>query len=154
MDQRLIPGFIAALLIWFALALSASAERLPIKIYTSADGLGSSFVNSLMRDSRGFLWVCTRDGLSRFDGARFITYQVGDRAPGIEQILETRSGIYWIVTTAGTYRFNPALPSHDANPDRPKLNAEFVTTFRGAFMQDQAGNLWATGDGLYSLTET
>ena len=54
------------------------AERLPIKIYTSADGLGSSFVDYLMRDSRGFMWFCTRDGLSRFDGARFITYQIGD----------------------------------------------------------------------------
>src|SRR2546423_11469557 len=105
------------------------AERLPIRIYTSADGLGSSFVNYLMRDSRGFLWVCTRDGLSRFDGSRFITYQIGDRAPGIEQIFESRSGIYWIGTTAGTYRFNPALPSHEAsaNPDRPTLNAEFVS---------------------------
>ena len=56
-----------------------------------------------MRDSRGFLWVCTRDGLSRFDGAHFVTYQVGDKnaPPGIESILETRKGIYWISTTGG-----------------------------------------------------
>ncbi|HXI62499.1 MAG TPA: two-component regulator propeller domain-containing protein [Pyrinomonadaceae bacterium] len=39
---------------------------MPIKVYASADGLGSSYINNLMRDSRGFLWVCTRDGLSRF----------------------------------------------------------------------------------------
>jgi ligand-binding sensor domain-containing protein len=72
-----------------ALATQSAAERLPIKIFTSADGLGSSFINSLMRDSRGFLWVCTRDGLSRFDGSRFVTYQIGDNGapPGIEQIL-------------------------------------------------------------------
>ena len=50
----------------------ALAERLPIKSYTSADGLGSSFVNYLMRDSRGFMWFCTRDGLSRFDGTRLL----------------------------------------------------------------------------------
>ena len=30
-------------------------EHLPMKTYTSADGLGSSFVNSIMRHSRGFL---------------------------------------------------------------------------------------------------
>jgi len=88
-----------------ALAPPSVAERLPIKIFTSADGLGSSFVSSLMRDSRGFLWVCTRDGLSRFDGSRFVTYQIGDNGapPGIEQILETRKGVYWISTTGGAY---------------------------------------------------
>src|SRR5947209_8919876 len=57
----------------------AHAERLPVRSYTSADGLGSNFINFLMRDSHGFLWFCTRDGLSRFDGSRFVTYRVGDK---------------------------------------------------------------------------
>jgi len=41
---------------------SAQAEQLAVKTYTSADGLGSSFISSLMRDSHGFLWASTRDG--------------------------------------------------------------------------------------------
>src|SRR5215510_11927233 len=92
-------------------ALCIHAARLPIRTYTSADGLGSSWVNWLTRDSRGFLWICTRDGLSRFDGAHFVTYQVGDKnaPPGIESILETRQGIYWLATTAGLYRFDPRV---------------------------------------------
>ncbi len=63
---RLVVGVCGFLLLMFAVR----AERLPIRIYTSADGLGSSFVSYLMRDSHGFLWFCTRDGLSRFDGSR------------------------------------------------------------------------------------
>ena len=43
-------------------------ERLPIKTYTTADGLAHNVVNRVVRDSRGFLWFCTREGLSRFDG--------------------------------------------------------------------------------------
>src|SRR5882672_11765740 len=133
------------------------AERLPIRTYTSADGLGSSFVNNLMRDTRGFLWVCTRDGLSRFDGSRFITYQVGDTnaPPGIEQILETHKGIYWIVTTGGLYRFDPASPptNRSNNTDRPSLNVEFVSKDRGFLLEDRDGNLWSGNYGLYRWVE-
>jgi signal transduction histidine kinase/ligand-binding sensor domain-containing protein len=148
-----------ALCICLFLTISASvpAERLPVRIYTSADGLGSSFVSYLMRDSHGFMWFCTRDGLSRFDGSRFVTYQIGDKnsPPGIEQILETRAGIYWIETTGGLYRFDPnAAPSNKTqNTDRPKLNAVLMSADRGTLSEDRSGNLWLGSTALYRLEE-
>src|SRR5215203_5114671 len=83
--------FFLALAFGCAFGASLRAERLPVRIYTSADGLGSSFVDYLMRDSRGFMWFCTRDGLSRFDGSSFVNYQIGEKnaPPGIESIYET-----------------------------------------------------------------
>jgi PAS domain S-box-containing protein len=133
------------------------AARLPIRTYTSADGLGSSWANSLMRDSRDFLWICTRDGLSRFDGAHFVTYQVGDKnaPPGIESILETSKGIYWIVTTGGLYRFDPrVLPSAAPDADRPRLNAEFIGDVRFVLFEDHLGQLWGgRDDGLYRIQD-
>src|SRR6266550_5906509 len=84
------------------------AERLPIKIYTSADGLGSSAAFNLARDTRGFIWLCSRDGLIRFDGYRFITYRIGndDADPAVYSLLPTRSGVYWVNLNRGTdYRF-------------------------------------------------
>src|SRR5215471_21664415 len=119
----MIPRLILSCAICLCVASSARAERLPIKIYTSADGLGSSFVDYLMRDSRGFMWFCTRDGLSRFDGARFITYRIGDKntPPGIENITETGGGSYWITTTGGLYYFKADVLSQtdNAGGDRP-----------------------------------
>lgn len=158
--KKLKPPIIFSLLltaIFLQLFLTSviQAKRLPIKIYTSADGLGSSFVDYLMRDSRGFMWFCTRDGLSRFDGSRFVTYQIGDKnaPPGIESIYETRAGIYWITTTGGTYRFNP----NDISPPdavNPKLNVEFVTAERGQIFEDYAGTLWfITTSGLSRLEQ-
>ena len=82
-NPRKLISCIWILCVLLGTAVLVRAERLPIKTYTTADGLGSSFINDLMRDSRGFLWVCTRDGLSRFDGSRFVIYQVGDNGPGI-----------------------------------------------------------------------
>ncbi|HET8676351.1 MAG TPA: two-component regulator propeller domain-containing protein, partial [Blastocatellia bacterium] len=49
-----------------ALSCAARAEQLPIKTYTTADGLAQNLVNQIVRDSRGYLWFCTAEGLSRF----------------------------------------------------------------------------------------
>ena len=160
--KKLSVKFFALLLLTVTfplfIAAYAFAERLPVKVFTSADGLGSSFVNYLMRDSRGFLWFATRDGLSRFDGSRFITYQVGtkDAPPGIEHIFESSKGVYWITTTGGLYRFDPnAAPvaPQAKNGDRPVLDAEFISDRRGYFYEDKGGKLWFISGDLNILEE-
>lgn len=62
------------LLFLTCLPLLARAERLPLKIYTVADGLASNEINKIVTDSRGFVWFCTSDGLSRFDDYVFTNY--------------------------------------------------------------------------------
>src|SRR5215470_6996048 len=104
-------------LAWLVVALLAvsmpvRAERLPIKTYTTADGLTHNRVSKVVRDSRGFLWFCTGDGLSRFDGYTFTNYGMDQGLPHREvtDFLETRSGEYWVATKAGLVRFNPKAP--------------------------------------------
>src|SRR5215467_15966908 len=85
------------------------AERLPLKSYTAADGLAHYNVQRIVRDSRGFLWFCTFEGLSRFDGYGFTNYGLEHGLPSqvINDLLETREGEYWVATGAGLCRFNP-----------------------------------------------
>ena len=67
-----------------AIALAApraSAEQLPLKSYTTADGLPSDRVHCILSDSRGFLWMGTEDGLSRFDGYGFRNIGTADGLP-------------------------------------------------------------------------
>jgi ligand-binding sensor domain-containing protein/signal transduction histidine kinase len=83
--------------------------QLPLKKYTAADGLPHNIVNRIVRDSRGFLWFCTEEGLSRFDGYQFVNYttEQGLPHPHVKDLLETREGIYWVATGKGLCRFNP-----------------------------------------------
>lgn len=49
-----------------------------LKNYSATDGLLSSRVNYLMQDSKGFIWIATDKGVSRFDGQRFKNFTSAD----------------------------------------------------------------------------
>jgi ligand-binding sensor domain-containing protein len=87
-----------------------NARRLPIKTYTSADGLARDRVECALQDRAGFMWFCTAEGLSRFDGYQFTNDHTEQGLPHNEvtAMLQTRAGSYWVGTAAGLCRFDPA----------------------------------------------
>jgi len=93
--------------VMLTLGSSAQAERLPIKTYTTADGLARDHINRIVADSRGFLWFCTSEGLSRFDGYKFTNYGIEQGLPGrqVYDFLEGSNGDYWVATNEGLCRF-------------------------------------------------
>ncbi|HEX8423059.1 MAG TPA: two-component regulator propeller domain-containing protein [Pyrinomonadaceae bacterium] len=155
------------------LSAATRAEQLPVRVYTSADGLGQNRVKRIVRDSRGFLWFCTADGLSRFDGYRFTTYDTsqGLPYPSINDLLETRAGVYWLASNGGgVFRFNlsegasaagAASATDAANAQGSQTHARFTVYKLGdtprmnrpnRLFEDAAGRIWAgTDDGLFVL---
>ncbi len=51
-----------------------SEYNFKFKNYTAKDGLPHDKVNKVAQDSKGFLWLATEGGLSRFDGFSFTNY--------------------------------------------------------------------------------
>jgi PAS domain S-box-containing protein len=98
-----------AVCLFFGLSAGVLAEKLAFKTYTSADGLANDTVNRIVRDSRGFLWFCTAEGLSRFDGYKFKNYTQEQGLPhrNIYDFLETSDGTYFVATSTGLAVFNP-----------------------------------------------
>jgi len=156
--------------------VAALAEQLPIKTYTTADGLARNRINRIVQDSHGFLWFCTAEGLSRFDGYKFTNYTTDQGLPSlsINDLLETRGGQYWIASDDGVCRFNPILSAQaksnfkDGKPSlrknaAPETEAMFAT-YRPSDLQkqrvvsvlieDRAGAIWCgTYGGLCRLEE-
>src|SRR4029077_17074956 len=82
-----------------------------VEHFTHADGLGSDFVLSLGKDSRGDLWVGTDGGLDVRRGASWKHY---DRDDGLAwddcsaaAFLAEKDGVVWIGTLKGVSRYHP-----------------------------------------------
>ncbi|TLX72983.1 hypothetical protein E9993_16070 [Labilibacter sediminis] len=65
--------FIGFLLVVFANAY-AQYEDLKFQRVTLSEGLPNNWVNNVTRDQTGYIWLATRDGLSRYDGLNVTNY--------------------------------------------------------------------------------
>ena len=148
-----------ALLLVFIFAEAVSAERLPIKTYTTADGLPRDYISRIVQDSKGFMWFCTIEGLSRFDGSQFKNYGIDQGLPSryVNDFLETRDGIYLVATNEGLCRFDPdPLPAGRGAQARKRF--VICTTKEGSvppvnvLLEDRQGVVWCgSGAGLCRL---
>ncbi len=128
---------------------SLSAERLPIQVLTVTQGLSGNSIHKIVRDSHGFLWFCTGEGLSRFDGHRFVNF--GEDLPGpiVWDLLESRSGDYWAATSGGLVRL-PATALGQREVYYPGSDAASRTVL--AVYESEDGTLWVgTEAGLYRM---
>ena len=155
---RQFAALISSILLILLFSLALRAERLPIKTYTVADGLLRDNVSKIKQDSRGFLWFCTAEGISRFDGYAFTNFTTGDGLPErhVNDFLETKNGTIYIATDGGLAKLNPTGLA--ASKDNPLFTAILpgnpkAKSFQVLF-EDENGQFWAgTSDGLYKLNE-
>lgn len=65
----------------FPSGVQGQSRGAAMRHFTAEDGLASGHLGGIVQDSRGFLWIATRDGLSRYDGTEFTSFyhHVGDR---------------------------------------------------------------------------
>ncbi len=163
-------GTIAFLVVLLHVSVVHS-ERLPIKLYATADGLPNNEINKIVRDSRGFLWFCTADGISRFDGYAFTNYgtREGLPHPYVNDLLETSSGEYWVATNGGLVRFIPRGISrpgmtydNNASSDQQPMfslvlpnDADRFAKATTTLFEDHNGTIWCgTMKGLERLEKT
>ena len=129
--------------------------------YSSDDGLPHNSICDIHQDSRGYLWLCTWYGLSRYDGNGFVNYTMmpGDYSDlshnRILSVQEDVNGHLWFMTyDYHLYRFDVDEESFTAVPagleDFPVNNAkvDHVTC-------DSHGNVWVAlaGAGLFRVSE-
>ena len=79
--------------------------------YGVEDGLIDNYVNDLLLDRHGNLWIATRGGISCFDGGSFRTFTTEDGLPNnrIYCLFEDARGHLWIGTHGGVAQYDGRL---------------------------------------------
>jgi len=101
-----------------AALLPAGPPNLRFKHLTLRDGLSQSHVQCIIRDTLGFMWFGTEDGLNRFDGYGFRIYrhdpddETSLASSHITAMVNDRRGRLWIGTAGG------GLNRYDRERDR------------------------------------
>ncbi len=117
--------------------------------YSVMEGLAQSKVYDIVQDDKGYVWLGTESGVSRFDGLHFDNYTSADGlATGSCRTLFLDSNQrLWVGHTAGAISYITEGKVHQ-HPLSDSLQSDVTDIF-----QDAAGNIWITtlGDGLYIL---
>ncbi len=146
---------ISAILLLCATVPVALGTQLPIRTYTTADGLPRNAAYCIVPDSRGFVWLCTTDGLARFDGKTFDLFGVAQGLPSrrVSEFLETKAGLQFASTDHGVVQLDPDAPAGSAHqffsiPTKDGTPSKRVDEL----FQDAGGVVWAgTVGGIYRL---
>lgn len=120
------------------------------KSFTVADGLPSNLVYSAVQDDKGFLWIGTDNGVSRFDGKYFKNYTLTDGVldNDVLEVIKEKDGTIWI----NTFKQGPCY--YDAKSDRfvdplkdSKLPRDFVKLVLSAKALSSGGIVFFNGSG-------
>lgn len=119
------------------------------KTLDARNGLNSSQINCILKDSRGFIWLGTPAGLYRYDGYTFKYFQCnsqeGSSLPDsyIASIQESLEGNLWIKTTSGLCIYHPQTESFERDM-RQVFSKMGINGTPDIVYIDHNKNLWAS----------
>ncbi len=113
--------------------------------YGTSDGLVQSQIRAIANDNRGYLWIGTLGGLSRYDGVEFKNYSKADGLPDnqINCLLQGQSR-FWIGST-GMLCYADGTGFHTIALPQGYQNSKIFT-----LAENDSGHLWigTAGEGV------
>lgn len=130
-------------------SIQSFAQQEDIIFHPVSEGLSQHSASSLLQDSKGFLWVGTRQGLNRYDGVHFKSYQQSFKDSTslsnsiIQCLMEDNEGNIWIGTYGGGlnlyhYQEDRFYSFRHNKKDPNSLSDDFVMSI----FEDFSGNIW------------
>ncbi len=144
------------MLILISAMLNLSLYAQTANLYSTENGLASSFINKVYQDKQGYIWIATEYGLNKFDGNNFSTYKhiEGDseslKHNYVRTIFEDSSENLYIGTISGlmlynrdTDSFEEIILTRDSKNVYPHITS---------IIEIHNGDIWlaTSGQGIFS----
>lgn len=130
--------------------LDISAQQNTFHHLTTRDGLTAGYIEHIMQDSKGFIWIGTSNGLNRYDGYEISTYRPdivepsSMTGPRVLMIKELDANQLLVGTNGGLNLMDPSTEEFKllklAGRETPQIN--YVSDIE--VMSN--GDLWIAGD--------
>lgn len=124
-------------------------QNLQYLVYDIKDGLPTSLTKSILQDSLGFVWIATDNGLVKFSGESFTTYQSELNTNYIKKILQLSDGRIIAIHDRGIHIIeNGNTETRFTELLRGSISLNHYTIhFPKDVYEDRAGNLWISEPG-------
>lgn len=107
----------------------------------------NSHVNGMCQDHKGYIWLATDYGLSRFDGAEVMEFTRTDiggalLSNSVLTVMEDSRHALWVGTMSGIQKLDPITLTFTT----PRLSYPHVPDFSyvNSIIEDRRGNIWFT----------
>jgi ligand-binding sensor domain-containing protein len=133
-----------ALFITFSiLAQLCFAQTTFIKHYSTKEGLPSNNCYYTLQDRKGYIWISSDAGVSRFDGKVFENFSIDEGLPDnqIIRLNQDRSGKIWFSALNGQMSYFKNGKIFNENND-PALKLLKINGIIISFFEDSKGNIW------------
>ncbi len=129
-------------------------ENIRFRKLNTVDGLNSNVIYSLMQDSKGFVWIGTKEGINRFDGYSLVKYALPPEInknlahQRINAICEDLSGNIWFGTSKGIIQLQVAsgeMIHHSLRFEKKASQSQYIN----AIVVSEQNDVWVgTRNGL------
>jgi ligand-binding sensor domain-containing protein len=155
--SRAIVGLIVGLGAAFPVRAEGEARELRFQHLGVEQGLSDSFVHAVLKDSRGFLWVGTADGLNRYDGSSIVVYRARPADAGglasseVRALFEDDRKRLWVGAGGALHLYDRQTDRFKRYPLGRERGAPAGVPIR-AIGADDRGQLWVgTQEGVFRV---
>jgi len=141
--KRYIQGSFLLFILLLVFSRYGVAQTTYTKHYGTKDGLPSNNCYFTLQDKKGYIWIGSDAGVSRFDGKVFENFSIDDGLPDnqIIRLNEDRSGKIWFSALNGqmSYFMDGKIFNEHNDKSLKLLKINGIIT---SFFEDQKGNIW------------
>jgi len=139
------------LLIW--LPLTMFSQNKPYLLFTKDEGLANNGVKSITKDQDGMLWLGTENGISKYDGQKFLNIRKSDGLPGnrVWAIASDHKGKIY----AGCYHDGLAVIENNRVTKTYHIKSRFPDSIRRLYYSDNFQMLFVGTDfGIFVFKDS